>query len=497
MSTIRVRSQESLSVFFIFVSVLFGVGNVFPSQASASDNLMELPLSGEILFSGDPILDKLLQIASYNNPSISVAIERVNQSQADVRGAAAEFSPSITGGLDARWNKDAPTTSRADPETGEISNVPSGYRNSYVASLSFIQTVFAGGSLVANKRAADLALSAVRAESVRTYQSVLNSTRVSYYDSLRVLAQLQVANESLNLSKEHLKQTEALQKGGLVPMGDVLRVKVSVSQAELDRIGAENTLDVNWVALERIVGVSLPRSEILKPVSGDRTQDLEPPVYDLPPDVAKRALEQRAEIRAYSYYKERADQLAKSAAGQYFPRVNLSGQANNTDGSFWPNHDDTWYIQMSLQWTLFDSGRIASQVEKSKASAREPLHQLDDLTSQVRQEVVQAELNLRSALTRLDVAEDQIKTAEEDYRIALRRYDAQVGTNLDVLDARVALTDSRTEYVNAVYDIAIAQSSLIFAIGEDLPPRELFKGGHASEAALEAIEERAIPSGSR
>lgn len=444
----------------IAASIFFGAAHLPCARAEAGG--------------ADEKLAEILELASQNNPNIAAAIERVNQARADLKSASSKFGPTVTGAVGAEWNKDEQRGVALDPMTGAVIGVvPMGYRNAYSASLTFVQTLYAGGTLTANKRAAALALSATAAEGTRVYQNVLNSVRTSYYDCQRALAQLQVAIEALNLSKEHLKQTEALYHAGLVPMGDVLRVKVSVSQGELDRISAENALDVGWVALERVVGVTLPRAQILKPLAGDRTHELEPPVYETPQDAVTRALEQRSELRAYELQRQRAEQLAKAAAGQRLPSLFLQGQASTADDEFWPGGNDTWYVQLGLQWTLFDSGEITSQVEKAKASARELLHRIDDLNAQVRQEVVQAELNLKSALTRLDMAEDQISTAEEDYRIALRRYDAQVGTNLDVLDARVSLTDSRTEYVNAVYDIAIAQSGLMYAMGDDLPPEEV------------------------
>ena len=457
------------------------------SWAEASDDS-----AGFFAYTNDPKLAKILELASFNNPNISSAIERVNQAQADLKGARAKFGPTVTAGVGAQWNKEASAVPVINPVTGLPAGgvVPMGYRNAYNASLSFIQTLYTGGTITANRRAAELALDATRSESVRVYQNVLNAVRTSYYNCQRALAQLQVAIEALNLSREHLKQTEALHNAGLVPMGDVLRVKVAVSQADLDRISVENALDVGWVALERLVGATLPRDEILVPLAGDRTHELEPPHYTPPSDVVARALERRAEIHAYELQRQRAEQMARAAAGQRLPNLVLSGQTSTADDSFWPGGNDDWYVQLGLQWTLFDSGEISSQVERAKASARELLHQIEDLNGQVRQEVVQAELSLRSAMTRLEVAEDQISTAEEDYRIALRRYDAQVGTNLDVLDARVALTDSRTEYVDAVYDIAIAQSDLIYAMGDDNPPGDLFKGGKTSEETLEEMRGR-------
>lgn len=86
---------------------------------------------------------------------------------------------------------------------------------------------------------------------------------------------------------------------------------------------------------------------------------------------------------------------------------------------------------------------------------------------QVLLEVATARLDLDSALQRYRVAVDQVALAEEDHRMALRRYKAQVGTNLDVLDAQVALTNARTQLVQAVYDAFKADADLVFAIGRD------------------------------
>jgi outer membrane protein TolC len=57
----------------------------------------------------------------------------------------------------------------------------------------------------------------------------------------------------------------------------------------------------------------------------------------------------------------------------------------------------------------------------------------------------------------------------------MRRYDARIGTNLDVLDSRTALIESRTALVNAVYDIAAAQFGMMFVVGEDMPGEGMFE----------------------
>jgi outer membrane protein TolC len=402
---------------------------------------------------------KVLEMAASDNPNIYAAQERVNQAQADLRSAIAGMGPSLAGSVSGAWGNEGENKETVD---------------AYNAALNLTQVIFAGGSLTADKRAADLSLLAAKSEALRTYQSVMDAARNSYYDCKRALAGLSVAQEGLELSKEHLRQTEALHKSGMVPKGDVLRVQISVSQGEIDRISAESELEISWTELERVAGVKLRRDEILNPLSREGVKSLKPPSRDISGDVVSAALSGRAEIKAYGFYEARARELIRSAEGQKLPRIALSGRLAANDDDFWPREDDTWRVEIGLQWVLYDGGEISSRIEKAKAAARELLLQIENLSAQVRQEAMTAEINLNSALAKLKVAEVQIATAEEDYRIALRRYEARMGTNLDVLDARAALTESRTSFVDAVYDTASAQAGLIYAVGADIPPDGLF-----------------------
>jgi len=56
--------------------------------------------------------------------------------------------------------------------------------------------------------------------------------------------------------------------------------------------------------------------------------------------------------------------------------------------------------------------------------------------------------------------------------MALKRYGSQVGTNIDVLDARVALTNARTQLVDSVYDTHISKTELLYAVGLPLNTAE-------------------------
>lgn len=416
----------------------------------ASEKLIVTAM-GSIESFGDARLSEILEIASWGNPNIAAAKEKVAQAREDARSAAAAMSPIVSIGASARYETD---------------------RNVYNASLNLIQTLYAGGSLRANHRAAELALSAVESESARTYQEVLNEVRVRYYDCLRSRAKVQVANEALRLVKEHKHHAERLFGRGMIPKGDVLHVEVSVNQSELELVSARSDFDVSWAALEHAVGSKLEKGGVLDALG--RSDEPVPPTGGISGDIVAAALAQRPELTAYRFYGERAAQLVKAASGQRRPKVTLSGRLNSDrDDRSWS--DDRWYVQLEAQWALYDGGAGAAAVRKAKAAARELLYVLENLSSQVRQEAIQAEIRLRSAGERFELAKKQAATSQEDYRMAFRRYEARLGSNIDVLDAKRALVRSRTEYVDAVYDIAVAWSNLVYAMGGDLPP-ESFLG---------------------
>ncbi len=406
-------------------------------------------------------LDKAMTIAKEQHPLLSAAREKVLRVEAKLREVEAGFGPKVDAVLSYSQVKDIPTTKALDPGTGvPIGIVPLGYEKTYAAGLRLTQLLYTGGSLRANRKAAEFEVDSARAEEVRTFQSVENSVRKNFFNLQRAVSKLKVAEEALLLAQEHLRQVEALYNNGVVAKNEVLRVQVAVSSAQLDRISALNTVDVMWKALERATGAQLrPPYELEDPESDYVASPL-------PENPEQLALASRADLLAMAHLRNAALAYADAAAGQARPQVSLQGEVTRTGDSFFPEDDD-WKVMLVAQWRLYDSGEVSSRVEQAKASSRELLHSMTDMERQVSLEVSTAQLNLASAQVRIQVAQDQLLSAEEDYRMALKRYTAQVGTNIDVLDSRLALNSARTALVDAVYDAYSGYADLLFAVGLD------------------------------
>ncbi|MBR4846606.1 MAG: TolC family protein, partial [Phascolarctobacterium sp.] len=137
-----------------------------------------------------------------------------------------------------------------------------------------------------------------------------------------------------------------------------------------------------------------------------------------------------------------------------------------TSDAHWPaDEESNWTVGVQASLTIFDTGVTRSKAHAAKANYFSAEESYRDTVDAVMLDVRSQYLNLREAEKRISTTEVAVSQAEEDYRIAQLRYQAGVGTNTDVLDAQVALTDAQTNYLQSVYDYNISKTNLETAIG--------------------------------
>ena len=394
--------------------------------------LLALTMGSVSYAADDAVLLSLISKAKENNPLIGAAHEKTIKAQAAVKEASAKMGPKAALLAAGLWQENEVTVNL--PMMGL--SLPVISRSVYAAAIGFVQAVYTGGSLTASKEASVLAKDAA------------------------------MAQESLLLTKKHLERAETLFRSGLIAKGDVLRTKVAVAEAEMNLIKANNAVQLAQTALERAVGSSVEAALFKTPAA---TPSAQPEKTAIAESAAKSAYNKRAELKMYDLLSRQADKIAAAAKGQKLPQIMAAGLLSTVDGSnedLLPDSKTEWRLGVGAYWNIYDGGEITAKTNQAKAQAKELLYMLADMKNIIKMEVTQAQLNLRSAESRLAVAQRRVAESEEDYRITRRRYDERVGTTLDMLDARLALINSRTELIDALYDIEIAKANLAYAMGE-------------------------------
>ena len=118
-----------------------------------------------------------------------------------------------------------------------------------------------------------------------------------------------------------------------------------------------------------------------------------------------------------------------------------------------------------MNWDIWDNQVTQAQVNQKKAAVRRAEAELNDKISDVKLEVRKAFLTLQAAEENINTMKEALAKAEEDYRIEIVRYEAGVGTNLEVMDAEDNLVLAKSDYITALYDYNTSKASLDSAMG--------------------------------
>ncbi len=80
-------------------------------------------------------------------------------------------------------------------------------------------------------------------------------------------------------------------------------------------------------------------------------------------------------------------------------------------------------------------------------------------------QILSAELKMSEAKKRIVGQEKSNSQAQKAVRIAQTRFKSGVGTQLELLDAQVAMTRAQTNYAQAIFDYLVAKADWQYAVG--------------------------------
>jgi outer membrane protein len=156
----------------------------------------------------------------------------------------------------------------------------------------------------------------------------------------------------------------------------------------------------------------------------------------------------------------------KIARSGQLPQVNFAAKQDwYNDHMTGLGENSNWYVGLTLSLNLLDSGLTESQVKQAKLGIDDAREQARKTRDSILLEVRQYYLGMREAEKRIDTSKVAGEQAKESLRIAELRYNAGVGTNIDVLDAVLALDTARNNIVQALYDYNTDRAQLFRAVG--------------------------------
>jgi outer membrane protein TolC len=338
-------------------------------------------------------------------------------------------------------------------------------RDEFDFSATVSQPLFAGFSLLNQYRLSSLGLDAAKINEQLLRQDVIFDVKRAYYSILKAEKLVTVAEQTIEQIEAQKSVAENFYEVGMSPLNDLLQAQVELANARQALIRARNALDLAHANFNNIL-----RRPINLPVFVEDIQSYRPFDRDVE-DCLRIAEKSRLEIKIAALDVQIAEKEVALTKKDYFPTVNLEGTYYragtdwDVDGGTGISDPEGWYISAVASWNFWEWGRTQYDVsEKRHRLARAEL-QKEQISDTIRLEVKDAFLRTREAERNILTVKKAIEQAKENYRINQERYNEQVATATEVLIAQTLLTDTMTNYYNALYDFKISEAALYRAMG--------------------------------
>lgn len=302
---------------------------------------------------------------------------------------------------------------------------------------------------------------------------VESDARIAYYNWLKAIAQVSVAEQSLENTRARYEDATAAFEAGLVSKSDVMRLEALVENTESM---VEQSREFRDLAARQLAmtmgedGAKTPSYAIGEDVFGPPP----PPPKDALDQLIERAWSQRLELKALDATIESVDYGIRATRANYYPRLDGFAEVNyqNPNQRFFPLESKwraSWVAGVSLTWVMNQTIVTKAKVQEYEANEAELEAQRAALRRGIAMEVSAAYADSRRAAAAAAHQARAVEAAEEAYRVAVDLYRAGEATTTDVIEAESERVNTTLQGVNAHIDLRVADSKLRYATGDMKP----------------------------
>jgi outer membrane protein len=275
-----------------------------------------------------------------------------------------------------------------------------------------------------------------------------------FYRTLSLKNTKEVYEEELKVFRDHKRRIDAFYQEGLITRNEVLQINVEINNSRQKILTAENEI----LNLKARLKTLLNTTEDIELIDADGLKNdfsyNESTIYKNRPE----ALITEKLVRLKDLDLTQAD-------ADYYPKFYGATGVNYEDNKY-REEDYNMFLTVGLKVNLYGGGRTASEklsIIKSRQEMEEKLRQAKDM---IKLDADSAGNDLRTALSRIDMAKEAIEQANENLRIQQSKYEELVITATDLIDATLLLSRTNLNYHNAVFGYKTSFARFLWAKGE-------------------------------
>ncbi len=407
-------------------------------------------------------LDKALEIALDENPTIKVAAEEIALKKVASKEAWQSLLPeaSLNGSLDH-------TIKAAEMKLNDMSfKMGQDGTNTANAGLSINLPLFAPAvyrAMSMTKTDIELAVEKSRASEL----DLINQVTKAYYQLMLAQDSYEVLQGSYKLAEDNFNVVNAKYQQGAVSEFDKISAEVQMRSIKPNVISAVNAVTLAKLQLKVLMGITAD----VDIKTDDNLTNYESMLFANQLKEEDMSLENNTTMKQFELNMKLLEKNVKSLKTNFMPTLSMSF-SYQYQSLYNPNinfFDYTWSNSSSLMFNLSIPLYRASNFTKVK-SARIQMRQLDwnriDTERKLNMQVVSYRNNMTASSEQVVSNKENVMQAEKAVQIAGKRYEVGKGTVLELNSSQVSLTQAQLTYNQSIYDYLVSKADLDQVLGK-------------------------------
>ena len=410
----------------------------------------------------DSQLNRLLDAALADNPTLGQALARLHLAQAAVEATRAVLWPYIS--FDAATARERFSAKDAiPPQYGGAEVWRSHEELTFTWELDFWgrqASLIREARSEANARALDQAAARL---------AIVSAVVHTYIDLERSYELVDVARREEQQRQQILSITQHRVKAGLDTNVELRQAAGAVPEARVERLGEEATITRDVHLLAALAGHGADEyGEIQRP--GLQTQT----ILTLPGVLPMDLLARRPDVLAARLRISSAQAGLTAARVDFYPNIDLLAFAGTVAVGPFDNlfhgHAATYGVGPALNLPLFDAGRLRANYRGNTANVDIAVAAYSQTVLTAVRETADQLSDIASLDASLIEQKQALDDAEAAFRLATERYSAGLTTYLTVLTTETRVLDARSLRVDLESARASARVTLMIDVGGDFHP---------------------------
>jgi multidrug efflux system outer membrane protein len=406
----------------------------------------------------DPQLDGLIKVALVQNYDLRDAVARVEEARANLGITRSNQFPQVSASGDLQFTRLSREGSFPIPQSF-VANQNRNWGEAMLNLLSFQVDLW--GQLRRATEAARANLLSADWNRKTVITTVVSQVAADYFQLLELDSELRISQSTLVSRQESLKLTLDREEHGIATELDVRQAEQLVESAAESIPQLKQQIEQTEDQISLLLGKNPGSIER----EGRFSENLLP---EIPPGVPSALLERRPDIRAAEQSLIAANANIGVARAQYFPQISLTGSIGGQSSklaSLFSGPAGAWSFVPQVTQPIFTAGRLKNQVRLAEAQREDAQIAYEKSISTAFHDVSDA-LIAHQRTRESRVEQTKLVTAlAVRKRLAYRRYEGGVDTQLNALDADRDLLSAQLALEQIRYTELVSTVQLYNALG--------------------------------